>query len=104
MEIHQIYDRLADTYDWGFGPILRHGQKMAIHAMNIKAGMRILEVGIGTGLTLPFYPKETEIKGIDLSERMLKKAALKIKKLDLKNVELFHMSAEKIQFGDTSFD
>jgi phosphatidylethanolamine/phosphatidyl-N-methylethanolamine N-methyltransferase len=104
MDYHRIYNRLADTYDMAIGPILRHGQKMAVHAMDLKPGMKILEVGIGTGLTLPFYPRDTEIKGIDLSEGMLKKAEKRIKDLHMGNVELFVMSAEEMTFKDASFD
>ena len=104
MDFFQVYDRLAVTYDLIFGPLLGHGHKMAIHAMDLKPGMKILEVGIGTGLTLPYFPKETEIKGIDLSAGMLQKAEVRVKKLDMHNVELFKMSAEALTFKDNTFD
>jgi phosphatidylethanolamine/phosphatidyl-N-methylethanolamine N-methyltransferase len=104
MDYHEIYDRLAIAYDLIFGPLLSHGHKMAIRAMDLKPGMKILEVGIGTGLTLPYFPKDTEIKGIDLSDGMLKKAENRIKKLGMKNVELFNMSAEALTFKNKSFD
>src|SRR5882762_182808 len=99
MNFYQLYDRLADTYDIGIGPLLRHGQKMAVHAMDLKPGMEILEVGIGTGLTLNHFPNDVHIKGIDLSEGMLKKAQKRVKKLEMKNVELLVMSAEKLNFN-----
>ncbi len=104
MDAHELYDRLAKAYDLFYGPLLSHGHKMAIKAMDLKPGMKILEVGIGTGLTLPYFPKDTEIKGIDLSDGMLKKAELRVKKLEMKNVELFNMSAEALTFKNKSFD
>src|SRR5579884_2704819 len=91
----KIYDRLAQGYDLAFGPLLKHGQKMAMKAMDIKPQDTILEVGIGTGLTLPYYRKDQEVIGIDLSEQMLAKAQERVKKLEMTHVKLQVMSAEK---------
>jgi phosphatidylethanolamine/phosphatidyl-N-methylethanolamine N-methyltransferase len=101
---HKIYDRLAQGYDLAFGPLLGHGQKMAMNAMDIKPQHKVLEVGIGTGLTLPLYRKEQDIVGIDLSEGMLAKAQERIKTYGMKNVSLKVMSAENLKFEDNSFD
>ena len=66
-------------------------------------GSRILEVGVGTGRNLPFYPKDKEIVAIDLAERMLNKAMHKAQKLDL-NVKFELMDAQDLRFPDNSFD
>jgi demethylmenaquinone methyltransferase/2-methoxy-6-polyprenyl-1,4-benzoquinol methylase len=63
---------------------------------------KVLEVGIGTGRNLKYYPVGCSITGIDYSERMLKKAREKAK--GLKNVTLLLMNAEHLEFPDNSFD
>jgi phosphatidylethanolamine/phosphatidyl-N-methylethanolamine N-methyltransferase len=102
--LHKVYDRLALGYDLAFGPLLRHGQKIAMRAMSIQPNQKVLEVGIGTGLTLALYKKDQHIDGVDLSESMLAKAEEKIKKLDMKNVTLHKMSAEHLEFENNTFD
>ncbi len=77
---------------------------MAIKAMRLEKGMAVLEVGIGTGVTIEHYPEDINIVGIDLSSEMLSVAQKKITKLGLKNIELKKMSAEKLEFPDQSFD
>lgn len=104
MNFFRIYDRLAHTYDLALGPMLKPGQKMAVHAMDLKPGFQVLEVGIGTGLTLSLYPPDIHITGIDLSEPMLKKAEEKVVELGLKNTKLQVMSGEALRFEDNSFD
>jgi phosphatidylethanolamine/phosphatidyl-N-methylethanolamine N-methyltransferase len=101
---HKVYDRIAQGYDLAFGPLLRRGQKMAMNAMDIKSQHKVLEVGIGTGLTLPLYKKDQSIEGVDLSEGMLAKAEGRVEALGMKNVSLHVMSAEHLEFADNSFD
>jgi phosphatidylethanolamine/phosphatidyl-N-methylethanolamine N-methyltransferase len=65
----------------------------------------VLEVGIGTGISLPLYGPNVRIFGTDISEAMLKKAKQRVTELRLKNVEgLSVMDAEKLEFPDNSFD
>jgi phosphatidylethanolamine/phosphatidyl-N-methylethanolamine N-methyltransferase len=65
----------------------------------------VLEVGIGTGISLPLYGPNVRIFGTDISEAMLKKAKQRVAELRLKNVEgLAVMDAEKLEFPDNSFD
>jgi phosphatidylethanolamine/phosphatidyl-N-methylethanolamine N-methyltransferase len=64
---------------------------------------RILDVGVGTGKNLPYYPKSGEIVGIDLSDRMLAKACQRAKDLQIP-VELREMDAQALNFPDDSFD
>lgn len=103
-KFYKLYDRIAQGYDIAFGPLLRHGQKMALSALDIKPSAHVLEVGIGTGLTLPMYRKDQKIDGVDLSERMLEKAEKRKKKLGMGNVKLHVMSAESLEFKDNTFD
>ena len=65
----------------------------------------MLEVGVGTGISLPQYASHLRIFGTDISEAMLRKAKRRAADLHLKNVEsLSVMDAEKLEFPDDSFD
>src|SRR5262245_42779915 len=69
------YGLFAPAYDVVFGLGLQHGRRTAIEALACAPGERVLEVCIGTGLSLPFYPPDVQITGIDASREMLGKAA-----------------------------
>jgi phosphatidylethanolamine/phosphatidyl-N-methylethanolamine N-methyltransferase len=102
--VEQAYDRWAPVYDFVFGGVFRKGRKAAIQATN-RIGGRVLEVGVGTGISLPQYASHLRIFGTDISEAMLRKAKRRVDDLDLKNVEgLAVMDAEKLEFPDNSFD
>ena len=63
-------------------------------------GGRILEVGVGTGLSLDQYARRNRIVGIDISEPMLDKARERVKRLQLDNVEAIAvMDAEHLTFA-----
>jgi phosphatidylethanolamine/phosphatidyl-N-methylethanolamine N-methyltransferase len=70
----------------------------------VEAGERVLEVGVGTGLCLPLYPRDCEVTAIDLSSAMLEKAAERVKEHGLTNVTLLRMDAGEMDFPDNSFD
>src|SRR5215471_11795234 len=102
--VEQAYDRWAPIYDLVFGGVFSKGRQAAIQATN-KLGGRVLEVGIGTGISLPLYAPNVRIFGTDISEEMLKKARKRTTDQRLKNVEgLAVMDAEKLEFADNSFD
>jgi phosphatidylethanolamine/phosphatidyl-N-methylethanolamine N-methyltransferase len=102
--VEQAYDRWAPIYDLVFGGVFSKGRKAAIQATN-KIGGRILEVGVGTGISLPQYASHLRIFGTDISEAMLRKAKRRVDDLGLKNVEgLAVMDAENLEFSDNSFD
>jgi phosphatidylethanolamine/phosphatidyl-N-methylethanolamine N-methyltransferase len=102
--VEQAYDRWAPVYDLVFGGVFSKGRDAAIQATN-KIGGRVLEVGVGTGISLPLYAPNLRIFGTDISEAMLKKAKQRVNELRLKNVEgLAVMDAEKLEFPDDSFD
>jgi phosphatidylethanolamine/phosphatidyl-N-methylethanolamine N-methyltransferase len=102
--VEQAYDRWAPVYDLVFGGVFSKGRQAAIQATN-RIGGRVLEVGVGTGISLPLYASNLRIFGTDISEAMLQKAKKRVADLRLKNVEgLAVMDAEKLEFPDDSFD
>src|SRR5579871_4754421 len=102
--VEQAYDRWAPIYDLVFGGVFSKGRDAAIQATN-KNGGRVLEVGVGTGISLPLYSPNLRIFGTDISEAMLNKARKRVAEQKLKNVEgLAVMDAEKLEFEDSSFD
>lgn len=72
--------------------------------MDIKPGDTLLDVGIGTGLSLLAYPGYCKVFGIDISSKMLEKARQRVEEYNLKQVELFEMDASHLKFPDDSFD
>ena len=103
--VKSAYRRYAGVYDALFGPVLQPGRKAVIEALELKAGERVLEVGVGTGLSLPLYPRNVRVAGIDVSGEMLARARERVKRHGLANVEaLEEMDAEAMTFADASFD
>jgi phosphatidylethanolamine/phosphatidyl-N-methylethanolamine N-methyltransferase len=103
--VKAAYRRYANVYDALFGPVLQPGRKAVIEALGCRPGERVLEVGVGTGLSLPMYPSSVRITGIDLSREMLERARGRVARRRLANVEgLLEMDAEAMSFGDASFD
>ncbi len=103
--IKTAYRRYARIYDVVFGPIFHPGRKAIIDAMECRPGDSILEVGVGTGLSLPLYPDDVKVTGIDISAEMLDKARQRVELEELNHVEaVLEMDAEDMQFSDNSFD
>jgi phosphatidylethanolamine/phosphatidyl-N-methylethanolamine N-methyltransferase len=102
--IEKAYARWAPIYDFVFGPIFERGRKAAIAAAE-RIGGRILEVGVGTGLSLPEYRWTSHVTGIDLSAPMLAKARTRVGEHRLTNVDgLAVMDAQHLGFEDGAFD
>jgi phosphatidylethanolamine/phosphatidyl-N-methylethanolamine N-methyltransferase len=103
--VKAAYRRYAAVYDAVFGPVLQPGRKAVMQALRLRPGDRVLEVGVGTGLSLPLYPGNVQITGIDLSREMLEKARRRVERRRLANIEaLLEMDAESMTFPDASFD
>jgi phosphatidylethanolamine/phosphatidyl-N-methylethanolamine N-methyltransferase len=104
VSLRKAYARWAPVYDLVFGAVFERGRRAAIAAAE-QVGGRILEVGVGTGISLPGYSPQNRIIGIDLSEEMLRKARRRVAELSLTNVEKLEvMDAEHLSFADASFD
>jgi phosphatidylethanolamine/phosphatidyl-N-methylethanolamine N-methyltransferase len=102
--VTKAYARWAPVYDLVFGAVFERGRQAAIAAAE-RVGGRILEVGVGTGISLPGYSKDCRICGVDISAPMLRKAQERVTELDLNNVEgLWVMDAEHLAFPEESFD
>jgi phosphatidylethanolamine/phosphatidyl-N-methylethanolamine N-methyltransferase len=103
--VKTAYRRYARFYDAVFGPMLQPGRKALLKVLGCKAGDRVLEVGVGTGLALPMYPPGVRVTGIDVSHEMLERARERVARRRLTNVEGLHeMDAESMGFPDASFD
>src|SRR5687767_14523978 len=102
--ITRAYDRWAPVYDLVFGKVFATGRAASIAAAE-SVGGRILEVGIGTGISLERYSRNNRITGIAISAPMLRKAPERVHALGLTHVDaLSVMDAAKLAFADGSFD
>src|SRR5262249_27727338 len=101
----RTYRLFSGSYDIAFGPVFHPGRKEAVRIANDRPGQRILEVGVGTGLSLPHFRADSRVTGIDVSEEMLAKARRRAEHRRLSHVEGLHvMDAENLEFPDNSFD
>lgn len=102
--IEKAYARWAPVYDIVFGKVFERGRKASIAAAE-RIGGRILEVGVGTGISLPDYARRHKLVGIDISEPMLRKAKQRVRAHSLSNVEVLSvMDVGHLAFPDASFD
>ncbi|HJU39706.1 MAG TPA: class I SAM-dependent methyltransferase [Tahibacter sp.] len=100
----RTYRYYAPLYDVLFGAILEPGRRRLADAVNALRPRRLLEVGVGTGLTLPRYSRDIAIVGIDVSDEMLRRARGKAASLDGAPIALQRMDGERMAFADASFD
>jgi phosphatidylethanolamine/phosphatidyl-N-methylethanolamine N-methyltransferase len=102
--LESVYSKYAGVYDLVFGRVFQDSREAVVRNLKIDPGERVLEVGVGTGLCLPMYPRHCDITAIDLSEAMLQKAAERVRDETLSNVSLQRMDAGEMTFPDDSFD
>ena len=102
--VEKAYGRWAPVYDLVFGKVFDAGRQSTIAEAD-RIGGRILDVGVGTGLSLSDYSRTTKICGVDISEPMLRKAQQRVRAQKLTNVEtLAVMDAKNLAFRDGFFD
>jgi phosphatidylethanolamine/phosphatidyl-N-methylethanolamine N-methyltransferase len=101
----RTYRLFSGSYDIFFGPVFHPGRKEAVRVANDRPGQRILEVGVGTGLSLPHFRADAHVTGIDVSTEMLAKATRRVEREQLAQVDALHvMDAEHLEFAENSFD
>ena len=103
-KMKKIYAGYAKFYDLIFKNFFYPRQRHVIQSLGIKPGEWVLDVGIGTGLSLSLYPPYCNVLGIDLSGPMLKVAAKKVMKNGFGHVCLAEMDALKLALKDDTFD
>jgi phosphatidylethanolamine/phosphatidyl-N-methylethanolamine N-methyltransferase len=100
----KIYDIHSVFYDATFGRLVKRRIERAIKHMNIAETDLVLDLGIGTGASLSFYPDRGQIIGVDLSAGMLREARKKIRETGRNNADVFQANALQLPFGDNTFD
>jgi len=103
-KVLDAYRRWAPVYDNTFGRVTTEGRRQAVQMVNTRRG-RVLELGVGTGLSLADYARHLDIVGIDISPDMLERARQKVAAEGLDNVSgLYEMDAATLEFPDNTFD
>ena len=104
-KVISAYSRWAPIYDNTFGRVTTAGRHRAVEMINAMPGGRVLEVGVGTGISLSGYEARHRVTGIDLSTDMLAVARKRIDAETLSHVEDVHeMDAGAMTFADGAFD
>lgn len=102
--VRNSYARWAPVYDVTFGKITHAGRRAAVEYINARDG-DVLEVGVGTGLSLERYAPHLRVTGVDYSPAMLRKARARVAREGLSHVTaLRRMDARTLGFPDASFD
>jgi len=102
--MERVYNRYSGFYDFLFGKVFQSGRELGPELLDLFAGAQMLEVGVGTGLSLPLLPRNIDITAIDLSQKMLEQAQKRAETLGLKRVQFRKMDATNLDFPDASFD
>lgn len=100
----RIYDIHSMFYDATFGRLVKRRIARAISHMNIAQTDRVLDLGIGTGVSLNYYPRRGYVVGVDLSSGMLREARKKIVERKLDHATVFQADALHLPFADSTFD
>lgn len=99
------YRLVAPVYDYLFGLALWHGRRLAVTALDTRPGERILEVGVGSGLSLGMYPPAVSVIGIDICGEMLERARQRRRSRRGALIPaLLQMDVENMAFADARFD
>ena len=102
--VDRVYAALSPVYDLLFGAPLQPGRVAAMAALGIRPGDRVLEIGTGTGITAPMYPRDCRVTAVDLSSSMLARARIRVARAGLTHVRLLAGDAARLRFADGAFD
>ena len=102
--MRKAYARWAPVYDVVYDKLTEPAAREAVQAA-VAHGPRVLEAGVGTGLSLGYYPRDGFVCGVDLSEDMLRRARDKVRRRGLSHVRgLQVMDVCRLGYADHSFD
>ena len=106
VQAHQskFYYEFSHFYDFVFGRVFYRRIATVIRSLKIPAGAKVLELGVGTGLSLGEYPHNSQVVGVDLAPDMLEHAQEKIHRNRWRHVRVMAMDAMQLEFPDSSFD
>ncbi|MGQ9687583.1 MAG: class I SAM-dependent methyltransferase [Desulfobaccales bacterium] len=103
--MERLYSFYSPFYDYVFGLLLGPGRRQAFNYLSRRPDQKILEIGVGPGSTLEYYPPHSQVVGIDISAPMIKRARIKASRLNSGSRYEFHvMDACNLEFPDNSFD
>lgn len=100
----KLYAELSYLYDLIFTRIFAPRIHRVIRALDIPPRAKVLEVGVGTGLSLDAYPEHAQVVGIDLAPEMLDRAEEKLRQHGWRHIKLLEMDALQLKFENDSFD
>ena len=105
-QAHQskLYYEFSNLYDLVFARIFYPRIASVIRSLNIPPGAKVLELGVGTGISLGAYPPHAQVVGIDLAPDMLEHAQERIDENDWRHVRVMEMDAMALDFPPASFD
>ncbi len=100
----KVYHQLAGCYEMLFARFFQNRILQTIDTLRMPPGAKVLEVGVGTGLSFDAYPEHAHVTAIDLSNEMLDRAQKKLDAMNSSHIELRQMDALKLEFPDEHFD
>ena len=99
-----LYYEFSHLYDLVFGRLFYPRIVRVIRSLGVEPGARVLEIGVGTGLSLDAYPQHCQVTGIDLAPEMLERAQDRVNRNGWRHVTLTQGDALGLQFDDDAFD
>jgi phosphatidylethanolamine/phosphatidyl-N-methylethanolamine N-methyltransferase len=105
-QAHQskLYYEFSHLYDRVFARVFYPRIAQVVRSLNIEPGARVLEVGVGTGLSFTAYPTHCQVIGVDLAPEMLEQAQEKIERNGWRHLKVMEMDALNLKFPDSTFD
>jgi phosphatidylethanolamine/phosphatidyl-N-methylethanolamine N-methyltransferase len=100
----RLYYEFSHLYDLLFRRVFYPRIALVVRSLDIESGARVLELGVGTGLSLDAYPSHCQVTGIDLAPDMLERAQDKVNRNGWRHIALEEGNALDLKFADDSFD